>query len=1104
MEPKELMIGGVTVKFPCKPYPSQLSMMSRIIKGLQNGNHCLLESPTGSGKTLALLCSALAWQNDIRKKVEAENAYADQCVNERRIDCSADSAKDFECCEKDKNANSKAPKDAAEPKKRKRVPVIWFGTRTHKQIAQVAHELSRTEYKNTPMTILSSREYSCIHPINEKSKNKNDGCRDLLRGKHSELLGAHCSFYTNVHRLKTHTNLYSCGLTSAWDLEDLVRLGRRINACPYYGSRELMVGAAIIFCPYNYLVDPGIRSHMKINLKEQVVILDEAHNIEDCCRDAASNTLVESDLINTIADLDHLIADGVNVEQHKPLHLLCTKIGQWLQRRSLTLSETSYETWSQVWKGPEFLSCLNEWGITSDTLPMIQKCFLEAVAVDDNEDKELAMALHSASQALLGGLFHVLSYLLYDDKKYAQDFRIAIIRHAEYGVPPPKRTRDGWISISKRSSKYYSVGLHFWCLNPAVAFGAMTNAHCIVLTSGTLSPMLSFSSELGASFPIQLEAPHVIADKQVWVGSIGCGPSGQQLQATYQNTNALSFQDDLGKLILAICDVVPHGVLCFFSSYKMLEKMCERWENTGLWLEMSQVKALFCEPHGKNKSNFEEVMQSFYEFTSSDAQSGSNGALLLAVCRGKISEGIDFSDNNARAVITVGIPFPNFKDQQVELKRKYNDEHSKSRGLLAGGDWYEIQAFRALNQALGRCIRHRNDWGALVIVDDRFCKNPKRYCKGLSKWVRSKIKTYHTFQSASDSLAAFCHARELGSSPEKLACDDGDHYVSSSILNSSDCAPDFVVQNSTARFFTPQANSSNACSSSGNFWENAKSSKLKTQSFKSDPGNAGDSSISVRGEIKASSEQKAASGNKSCTVSNCEDVVMIPSTPKKREQVIVIPESPEDFDYSGDKGNVSKRKGACVQSPNTLSHRLAKKCKQNLFVDEKQELQDAVNKPDLFVDSQELYAPRTRRKRSLKTSRMVDHKPACITKNYDCSKRDQKDERHVLLCASCKEFIFETTEKAVKVCDVFDYIEAAFFDVEAVYKIPSLPKENFLSKITSRNNNIILDCVWCPKDQLAYQLYACSNCQLTIAFHVVNSTKHKDFFLLQAKFVEKH
>ena len=85
-----------------------------------------------------------------------------------------------------------------------------------------------------------------------------------------------------------------------------------------------------------------------------------------------------------------------------------------------------------------------------------------------------------------------------------------------------------------------------------------------------------------------------------------------------------------------------------------------------------------------------------------------DGALFLAVCRGKVSEGLDFMDNNARAVICLGIPFPNWKEPAVELKMKYNDKRrNKDKNILQGREWYEIQAFRALNQALGRCIRHR-------------------------------------------------------------------------------------------------------------------------------------------------------------------------------------------------------------------------------------------------------------------------------------------------------------------------------------------------------------------------------------------------------------
>jgi len=38
-----------------------------------------------------------------------------------------------------------------------------------------------------------------------------------------------------------------------------------------------------------------------------------------------------------------------------------------------------------------------------------------------------------------------------------------------------------------------------------------------------------------------------------------------------------------------------------------------------------------------------------------DSKHGIDGALFLAVCRGKVSEGLDFIDNNARAVITVSL-----------------------------------------------------------------------------------------------------------------------------------------------------------------------------------------------------------------------------------------------------------------------------------------------------------------------------------------------------------------------------------------------------------------------------------------------------------------
>jgi Rad3-related DNA helicase len=45
----------------------------------------------------------------------------------------------------------------------------------------------------------------------------------------------------------------------------------------------------------------------------------------------------------------------------------------------------------------------------------------------------------------------------------------------------------------------------------------------------------------------------------------------------------------------------------------------------------------------------------------------------MAVCRGKLAEGINFSDDAARCVIVVGIPYPLMNDPSVVMKKYYLD-----------------------------------------------------------------------------------------------------------------------------------------------------------------------------------------------------------------------------------------------------------------------------------------------------------------------------------------------------------------------------------------------------------------------------------------------
>ncbi|XP_067866827.1 Fanconi anemia group J protein isoform X3 [Heterodontus francisci] len=648
------------------------------------------------------------------------------------------------------------------------VPKIFFGTRTHKQITQVTRELRRTNYSCVRMTILSSRDHTCVHPEVSSSYNRNEKCKDLLDGKD----GRSCRYYQGVHKMNEQNILqWSHGMHLAWDIEELVSLGKKLRSCAYFVARELMQEADIVFCPYNYLMDPQIRESMKISLKDQIVIFDEAHNVEDCARESSSFNVMESQLLFAREELDSMVNQNIRRSDHEALRAVCYSFTNWLKESSGNLVEKEYETSCRVWNGKEMLNIFHNWGLTSATFSILQK---QLDAVLEKEEKVLVLngqqesvtvpTVCASTQMVLKGLFMVLDFLFRDSSRFADDYRVAVQQTYTWTNQPDFSDENGFFARprNRRSSRKKTavLTLNFWCLNPAVAFSDLSGVRTIVLTSGTLSPMESFSSELGVKFSIQLEANHVIDNSQVWVGTIGAGPNGRKLCATFQHTETFEFQDEVGVLLLKICQVVTQGVLCFLPSYKMLDKLQNRWMITGLWEKLEEVKAVVVEPKGGDKSDFDGLLQSYYNVIKDRLNKG--GALLVAVCRGKVSEGLDFTDDNARAVVTIGIPFPNVKDLQVELKRKYNDQYSRTRGLLPGSQWYEIQAFRALNQALGRCIRHRNDWGALILVDDRFRSNTKKYIGGLSKWIRQQVQHHPNFNCALDSLCMFSNAYQKG------------------------------------------------------------------------------------------------------------------------------------------------------------------------------------------------------------------------------------------------------------------------------------------------------------------------------------------------------
>jgi hypothetical protein len=263
-----------------------------------------------------------------------------------------------------------------------------------------------------------------------------------------------------------------------------------------------------------------------------------------------------------------------------------------------------------------------------------------------------------------------------------------------------------------------------------------------------------------------LENDHVIDDEQVFATVVRTGPSGKSLNSSFNQRDSKEYQQELGLAIVNFCKVIPDGVLVFFPSYQVMDSCLNYWQvcrpggsSAG---HISGAKTIFqmiqdnkipiIEP--KNKGELSVAMERFERII--DDYKEPRGAIFFAVCRGKVSEGLDFSDAKGRAVIVTGIPYPPFKDPKIILKKQYLQDNQKSSpqgNFLTGTEWYNQQASRAVNQALGRVIRHRKDFGAILLCDERF-GNPATIGQ-LSKWLRGRVVTSASFGEVQGSLARF-------------------------------------------------------------------------------------------------------------------------------------------------------------------------------------------------------------------------------------------------------------------------------------------------------------------------------------------------------------
>ncbi|KAL4734029.1 helicase C-terminal domain-containing protein [Aspergillus similis] len=630
---------------------------------------------------------------------------------------------------------------------------IFYCSRTHSQLIQFANELRRVTMPSTlPGSLrhgltdeqeqgerikhlsLGSRKNLCINSRVAALGNPtaiNERCLELQQPNTPARL--RCSYLPTEEDEAKTLSFRDHALATVKDIEDLGKLGKKLGVCPYYASRGVVSHSEIVTLPYPLLLQRSAREALNISIKGHVIIIDEAHNLMDAISNIHSVTVTLSQLQTSIVQLTTYARrfksrlKGKNRSYIAQVIRLISSIADHLQ----SLLDNNQASEGSV--------------LPSD--------LMAGKGADQINPYKLCRYLHESKLAR-----KVDGYVDYSQKKANAQAEpkstVPVLFHIRnFLLPLMNLSSEGRLFFKKTPG---DIQLHYMLLDSTNHFREIVeDARAVILAGGTMSPMSDYLNHLFSYVPRDrlntFSYGHVIPSENLTAHNLARGVTGCEFDFTYAGRDAEKMILDLGRTITQLCHAIPDGVVAFFPSYEYLSRVLNIWKNA----VVRENKQTLYETIEKEKQILYESNET--ELTTDDLLNhyantikNGRGALLLSVVGGKLSEGINFSDKLGRGVLIVGLPFPNIRSPVWQAKIKYieqkayrnagsgSEESRLSSAKAAGRDFYENACMRAVNQCIGRAIRHRNDYAAIVLIDKRYGKSSIE--AKLPGWIKQSLE----------------------------------------------------------------------------------------------------------------------------------------------------------------------------------------------------------------------------------------------------------------------------------------------------------------------------------------------------------------------------
>ena len=487
-------------------------------------------------------------------------------------------------------------------------------------------------------------------------------------------------------------------------VEEIVDKSKTWGVCAWQTCRSAVKDSDILVCDYNHIFAEQVRESslpsMGVNLKNCILIVDEAHNLPDRIRMSMERVITPIIIRNAAMELEEYMGTLENsaMKNSSSNTMQSLEEVQWafevIKLLRLKLGDYFRSLHSQVSDDDEIIVSVQEF-----TEKIHQACDeFEGLVGQMKLDQNIAIQpLIQRSQRLFR-LSEILAKVVIDTESEEEasepdSHRISYIFDAieKFGKT------SAFCMVFSPKGKEGKITTHL--LDPGVLSGEIF-AMCSgsILMSGTLYPPEMYADIL--SLPKRLTTK--TSYKSPFAGERRPVLIAKDVTTRYNERSEVMW-NRMRSHIQALIDGSEGHIAVFCPSYRLMEEIIGDVYFKGVKKRV--------ESRDWSKDDIDKIVAEL-----KTERSSGNRILLCGVFGARLSEGIDYNDGVLGSVVCIGIPNPPPSVLSNSLKQYVADKFGKENSWR-----YTVTqpAINSILQAMGRPIRSVEDRALILLLDKR-------------------------------------------------------------------------------------------------------------------------------------------------------------------------------------------------------------------------------------------------------------------------------------------------------------------------------------------------------------------------------------------------